>query len=188
MDWAAHANDAAALLYDQMAFDDAVEEAIKFAEDDGETLVIVTTDHGNANPAMMYGKDVNENFDRLQNFTQTNEWILNSITKNDTTSRVREIISEANNYSISVEQANSILNYYKGLEIPDTGLYNYKKLPFQLLSEIQKDFHSIGSISNNHSGDYVELAAYGPGSDLLKGFMKNTELHYMLLEAYAVSN
>lgn len=48
MDWAEHANDAAALLYDQMAFDDAVEEAIKFAEDDGETLVIVTTDHGNA--------------------------------------------------------------------------------------------------------------------------------------------
>ena len=84
VDWAAHANDPAGLLYDQIAFDDAVEEAIKFAEEDGETLVIITTDHGNANPGMMYGKDVNENFDRLQKFKGTNEMVLNSITKNDT--------------------------------------------------------------------------------------------------------
>ena len=57
----------------------------------------------------------------------------------------------------------------------------------QLLSEIQKEYTSVGWMSGNHSGDFVELAAYGPGSDLLKGFMKNTDLHYMLLEACEVS-
>ncbi len=186
VDWAAHANDAAAMIYDQMAFDEVVEEAISFAEKDGETLVIITTDHGNANPGIMYGKDVNENFGRLQHFTHTNEWILNQISKKDSSSRVREIINEANNYTISKVEANAILNYYKNLEKPESGLYNYKSLPFKLLSNMQKDYHSVGWMSDNHSADYVELAAYGPGSNLLKGFMKNTELHYMLLEACEV--
>ncbi|MGF1555438.1 alkaline phosphatase, partial [Paucihalobacter sp.] len=188
VDWAAHANDAAGLLYDQMAFDDAIEVAIKFAEEDGETLVVITTDHGNANPGMMYGKNVNENFDRLQTFKYTNEWILNNLTKDDSTTKVQDIIKEANNYTISNKQALFILDYYKNLEKLETGLYNYKNLPFKLLSIMQQDYHSIGWISDNHSGDYVELAAYGPGSHLLKGFMKNTELHYMLLEACDVAD
>ena len=186
VDWAAHANDASAMLYDQMAFDDAVESAIKFAEEDGETLVIVTTDHGNANPGIMYGENANENFDRLKSFKHTNEWILNSITQTDSIKKVQNIIQDANNYKISKGQAESILDYYKNLEKPEKGLYNYKKLPFKLLSEIQESYTSVGWMSGNHSSDYVELATYGPGSDLLKGFMKNTELHYMLLEACEV--
>ena len=186
VDWSAHANDPAGLLYDQIAFDDAAEEAIKFAEVDGETLVIITTDHGNANPGMMYGKDVNENFDRLQKFKGTNEMVLNSISKDDTASKIQDIVREYNDYGISKKQAKSILDYYKNLEKPEKGLYNYKNLPFKLLSEIQKDYTSVGWMSGQHSGDYVELAAYGPGSDLLKGFMKNTDLHYMLLKACEV--
>ena len=35
----------------------------------------------------------------------------------------------------------------------------------------------------DHSGDHVELAMYGPGSELLKPFVKNTDLHYLMLEA-----
>jgi len=39
-----------------------------------------------------------------------------------------------------------------------------------------------------HSADYVELAMYGPGSHLLKPFIKNTELHYLMLEAAEIEN
>ncbi|WP_282456434.1 alkaline phosphatase [Chitinophaga sedimenti] len=52
VDWAAHSNDAGALLYDQLAFDEAVGVALEFAKKDGSTLVIITTDHGNANPGL----------------------------------------------------------------------------------------------------------------------------------------
>lgn len=188
VDWAAHANDAGALLYDQMAFDDAVEVAMNFASKNGETLVIITTDHGNANPGMMYGKNVNENFDRLQQFKATNDWILHGITPDYTLNQVRERIEFANNYGISKEEAQLLLNYYKGLEKPEEGLYNYKNLPFKALAEIQQKYHSVGWISTNHSGDFVELAMYGPGSDKLKSFMLNTELHYLMLEAAEVEN
>ena len=186
VDWAAHANDAGALIYDQMAFDDAVEVAMKFAASNGETLVIITTDHGNANPGMMYGKNVNENFDRLQSFKYTNDWILQGITPTDTVNQVRERIEFANNYGISKEQAQSLLNYYTGLEKAEEGLYNYRKLPFKALSEMQQEYHSVGWISTNHSGDFVELAMYGPGSKNLKPFVRNTELHNFMLVAAEV--
>lgn len=154
VDWAAHANDAGALAFDQMAFDDAIEVAMEFAEADEETLVIITTDHGNANPGIMYGKNVNENFDRLQSFTHTNDWILQEITKDYSVEQVRERIEFANNYAISKAEAQSILNYYTDLEKPEEGLYNYKKLPFSLLTKIQQQYHSVGWISTNHQKFY----------------------------------
>lgn len=187
VDWGAHANDISALLYDQVAFDEAVKVAIDFAEKDGETLVIITTDHGNANPGVIYGKDANANFDSLQKFTQTNEWILNEIKPNFTATQVRDLVQQANSHAISEEEAKTILSYYDGLH-KEEGLYNYKKLPYKAFAEMQKARTSVGWISMDHSADYVELAMFGPGSQLLKPFVKNIDLHYLMLEAAEVEN
>ena len=46
IDWACHANDAAASIQDTVAFDAAVDEAVKFAQaHPQETLIVVTGDH-----------------------------------------------------------------------------------------------------------------------------------------------
>lgn len=188
VDWGAHANDIAALLYDQAAFDEAIKVAIDFAEKDGNTLVIITTDHGNANPGVIYGKDANNNFDSIQNYTHTNEWILNTIKPNNTVAQVREIVESANKTTLSEEDAKTILTYYDGLHKEEGGMYNYKKVPFKAFSQIQQKSNSVGWISMDHSADYVELAMFGPGSNLLKPFVKNTDLHYLMLEAAEVEN
>jgi len=187
VDWGAHANDIAAVLYDQVAFDEAVKVAIEFAEKDGETLVIITTDHGNANPGVIYGKNANENFDSIQKYTHTNEWILNSIKPTSTVAQVRELIDAANGSTLSEENARTVLGYYTSLE-KEEGLYNYRKLPFKAFAEMQKATNSVGWISMDHSADYVELAMFGPGSQLLKPFIKNTDLHYLMLQAAEVEN
>lgn len=187
VDWAAHANDISGLIYDQVAFDEAVKVAIDFAEKDKETLVIITTDHGNANPGVIYGKYANDNFDSIQKYTQTNEWILNQIKPESTISQVRELIEKANGHSISEEEAKIILGYYDGLH-KEEGLYNYKKLPYKAFAEMQQKTNSVGWISMDHSADYVELAMFGPGSELLKPFIKNTDLHYLMLQAAEVEN
>jgi alkaline phosphatase len=187
VDWGAHANDIAALLYDQAAFDEAIKVAIDFAEKDKETLVIITTDHGNANPGVIYGKNANENFDSIQNYTHTNEWILNEIKPDFTVAQVRELVNYANGKAPSDENAQKILSFYDGLH-KEEGLYNYKKLPFKTFSEMQKETNSVGWISMDHSADYVELAMFGPGSELLKPFVKNTDLHYLMLQAAEVEN
>ena len=187
VDWAAHGNDIAGLLYDQVAFDEAVKVAIDFADNDGETLVVITSDHGNANPGIIYGEHANNNFDSIQSYKNTNEWILNGIGKETSINSVKERIKYANGFSITNQEASTLLSYYNNLEVEE-GLYNPRHLPFKVLAEIQKKHNSVGWISMHHSADYVELALYGPGSHLLKPFVKNTELHYLMLEAAEVEN
>jgi len=187
VDWAAHGNDIAGLIHDQTAHDEAIKVAIDFAEKDNDTLVIITTDHGNANPGMIYGKKANEKFDTIQNYKHTNEWILNGLGKETSTSQVKERIEYANNFGVTDEEAKLILSYYTSIKSED-GLYNPRHLPFKELAQIQKQHNSTGWISMSHSADYVELAMFGPGSDLLTPFIKNTDLHYLMLEAAEVEN
>ena len=188
VDWAAHGNDIGGLIYDQVAFDEAIKVAIDFAEKDKNTLVIITTDHGNANPGVIYGKYANDNFDNIQKYKHTNEWLLNNIHPTSTLSQVKEVVDFSNGSSISDEDAKTVLSYYDGLHKEEGGLYNYKKLPFKPFAEMQQKTNSVGWISMDHSADYVELAVFGPGSQLLKPFIKNTDLHYLMLEAAEVEN
>lgn len=187
VDWAAHGNDITGLIYDQAAHDEAIQVAMDFAEKDGETLVIITTDHGNSNPGVIYGNKANDNFDAIQKYKHSNEWILKGFGKETSISQVKERVDYANNFSLTNEEAKLLLTYYSNLKT-EKGLYNPKHLPFKALAEIQKKHNSVGWISMHHSADYVELAMYGPGSQLLKPFIKNTDLHYLMLEAAEVEN
>lgn len=187
VDWAAHGNDVAGLICDQAAHDEAIKVAIDFAEKDKNTLVIITSDHGNANPGIVYGKEANNNFDSIQNYTQTNDWILNGIGKETSISQVTERIEYANKFILNEEEAKEILSYYTNIKLED-GLYNPRHLPLKVLGEIQKKRNSVGWISTDHSADYTELAMYGPGSELLAPFIKNTDLHYLMLQAAEVEN
>ena len=188
VDWAAHANDIAGLIHDQLAFDETIKVAMDFAEKDQNTLVIITTDHGNANPGNIYGADATKNFNSISNYKFTNEYVLNGIHSDFNLQQIKDWIAENNQISVSDEDAKHLLNFYKGLEKDEEGLYNYKKLPYKAFSEIQKKHNSVGWVSMDHSGDYVELAMYGPGSELIKPFVKNTDLHYLMLKAAEVEN
>ena len=184
VDWAAHANDIGGLLYDQIAFDEAIKVAIDFAKNDAETLVIITTDHGNANPGLFYGDKANQHFDAIQSFVQTNEWILNGISKSDSISKVIERVAFAQKIVLQKTEAEELLKHYEFLS--DDGLYNARKLPFKKLAQIQSNYTSVGWGSMDHSADYVELCMYGPGSELLPPFVKNTDLHDFMLYATAI--
>jgi alkaline phosphatase len=181
VDWAAHGNDIGGLIYDQVAFDEAIGAVLEFAEKDGNTLVIITTDHGNANPGLFYDDAANKNFDNIQNFKHTNEWVLKQIQKNDTAGRVTDLIANAQHIIITNDEANSLLKYYNA--IAEDGLYNTGNLPLRKLADIQQKYTCVGWGSMEHSADYVEVAAFGAGSNLLKPFVKNTDLHTLMLTA-----
>ncbi|MFN1219255.1 alkaline phosphatase [Chryseobacterium kwangjuense] len=183
VDWAAHANDIAALIHDQLAFDEAIKTVMDFAEKDQNTLVIITTDHGNANPGTIYGPDATKNFNSISNYQYTNEYILNAIRPDFNLQKMKDWIYETNKISLADDEARHLLSFYSGLEKQEAGIYNYKKLPFKAYSDIQKKHNSVGWISMDHSGDYVEVAVYGPGKELLPAFIKNTDLHYLMLKA-----
>lgn len=188
VDWGAHSNDIGGLIYDQIAFDEAIKVAMDFAEKDKETLVIITTDHGNANPAILYGKKADVEFDSLQKYTQTNEWILNNIYHDSSANYIKELVEAKTTNVITDDEAKVLMGYYNNLEKKEDGLYNYNKIPFHAFGEILSKHNSVGWVSMGHTGDLVELAMFGPGSEKLKPFVKNTDLHYMMLEAAEVEN
>jgi alkaline phosphatase len=183
VDWAAHGNDAPALLYDQLDFDEAVAVAMDFAVKDKETLVIITTDHGNSNPGLFGGNQASKNFEKLYTTTASNEWILNQINSDYNASQVVDLIMAYQNIALKTEDAELLLkNYRPG----DNGLYNTNNLPLLPLASMQSTHNSVQWAGNNHSGDYVELAMYGPGSEKSTGFVKNFELHNFMLEACGI--
>ncbi|WP_080054217.1 alkaline phosphatase [Spirosoma aerolatum] len=186
VDWGAHANDVGALLYDQLAFDDAVQVAVDFADRDGNTLVVITTDHGNSDPALLYGPQANANFDRIQQFRHTNEWILTGISKDSTPAQLIERIEAAQGIVIKADEAAGLLTHYSQLD--ETGVYNPRKLPYRQLAALQTAHTSVGWAGMDHTADFVELAMLGPGSEQLPGLVKNTDLHNFLLKAAEVDH
>ena len=52
MDHAAHANDIAGAVHDLLAFDDALVACLEFQQQQPETLIVVTTDHGTGNAGL----------------------------------------------------------------------------------------------------------------------------------------
>lgn len=185
VDWAAHGNDVAGLIYDQIAFDETVAAVMDFARKDGNTLVIVTTDHGNANPGLMYGKKADENFDRLQRFKHSNEWVFKQVNRDITSKQFIELIEFSQATILNNDEAKSITDKINQLSEEDAK--KYAKLPFDTLAEIQKKYTSVGWISTDHTADYVELTMHGPGSEMLKPFVKNYELHNFMLVACGVN-
>src|SRR5690606_2140123 len=162
-------------------FDNALAAAIDFAEKDGETMVVITTDHGNANPGLFSG---NDKFDKLQHFKQTNDWVLNSINKDFSSRKVIELVESAQGIVIKDEEAKEVLKHYNQLD--SGGLYNPNKLPFKTYAQILANYTGVSFGSTGHSADFVELAIFGPGSENLKPFVMNFEMHNFMLNAAEV--
>ena len=68
IDWACHANDAAASIHDTLAFDEAIAKAVKFYEKrPQETLIIVTGDHETGGMAIGFaGTQYSSFVDKIQ--------------------------------------------------------------------------------------------------------------------------
>lgn len=181
VDWAAHANDSPALLYDQIAFDEAIGVAIAFAQSRNDTLVIITSDHGNGNPGLMYGKKANEQFDGFQLIKASNDFVLKNIPLRSSASQIRDFVFQYQNWAPNQEQAQTLFECYNELSVDD--IANYRKLPFEAFAQYQKTHLGIGWISMEHTADLVELATFGPCHSPLKGFVRNFELHNWMLKA-----
>lgn len=189
VDHAAHGNDVAGLIYDQIAFDDAIAKAVAFAEERDDTLVLITTDHGNANPGLSGTgsgyRDSNDMFDRIQQFKHTNSWILSELDENSSRSEIKDRIYYATDIDIRDSEADVLL---KSLQGEFESVYRAQSSASAVIGSILANYVAINWVSGSHTSDYVELASLGPGSEVLKenGFVKNTDLFDLMIETVGV--
>lgn len=185
VDHAAHANDAPSLVREQLDFDRALGVVLAFMEGRDDTLLIVTTDHGNANPGLtLYGKRAVQGIERLSAAKHSFEWIEGRL------AALRTIDEKSAAAGALIEEAT-------GIKLPEEDLAFFQDAllakrmdaflpacsPFMILGSLLANHYGVRFLSPNHTSDYVEVTALGPGSDAVAGLMDNTDLYHVAIEA-----
>ncbi|MGE7673507.1 alkaline phosphatase [Lysinibacillus sp. NPDC094403] len=165
VDWAAHANDTIGIISDILSFDSAVKEAVDFAKEDGNTMVIAVTDHGNSGITM-------------GNANTTSTY---------STTPVSAFIAPLKKAKMTIEGALSQLNEDKSNIVEVAALYGLDDLSKDELATLTsaKDMGkvmvkmlanraNIGYTTGGHTGEDVYLYSFGPSK--ITGLVENTDL------------
>lgn len=193
VDHGAHANDAGSLLFEQMEFDNAIGAVAEFVKDRDDTLVIITTDHANANPGLtLYGRDSYTAFERLSKVRHSFEWLFAKADTNiayddpahpndsKTTSELPAAVLEATNVELKPAQVTQLMTAMKGKPTMPFAAMNGAT---SVLGQILANSLGVSFISPNHTADMVEVTAMGPGSENLMPAIDNIDLHAMMVTA-----
>jgi alkaline phosphatase len=206
VDWACHANDAGAAIYDVLAFDEAIKAAVDFARrHPDETLIVVTGDHETGGMTIGFaGTQYETFFDRVglqkRSYIAFNDEVLTPYKKN--TPRERANLADllpAIEGSFGID-FNSLSDYQKeqiefafrrsmgNEEIrPVTEdqylLYGgYEPLTVKLTQTLNQTA-GIGWTTYSHTGVPVPTFAYGIHQELFGGYYDNTDIFRKLASA-----
>ncbi|GIW74403.1 MAG: alkaline phosphatase [Phycisphaerales bacterium] len=189
VDHAAHANDACAMLHDMLAFDRAVGIALRYARKSNDTLVVVTTDHGNANPGLtVYNKAASDGLARIENARRSFAWIFDELRQRtgEPDITLARIVREAIGVQLEQEHArwaaDSIFD-----RVRRDG-FDQRNNASSVLGSVLANHLGVSFLSKNHTSDMVEAVAFGPGSEALPPLVHITDLHGLVTSAQAVAN
>jgi len=194
VDSGAHANDIGATLFEQLALDDAIGVVMDFVKDRDDTLVILTSDHGNANPGLngvggsftsksgAYGA-TGACFERLSRFRRTNSWILKDLNGETTPEQVFLRVKQGTGLELDDEDAELLC---KALRREHREAYRVNNAPIIALGQVLSNYVSIGWTGVAHTSDFTELAAFGPGCESIQGVVPNTHLFTVMKQALGI--
>ena len=182
VDHACHTCDAIGAFRDQIAFDEAVERCLDYQIKNPETLIIITTDHGNGNPGLngsgpgYSGSPIL--FDHLKEATASFSVMLDRMGKAPTTEQISKVITESTGYKVPVSKVEALVPFFEKKGDPLYGLLNSVVAQ---LGQVMGNHWGIGWTANMHTADYVPLTAIGPGAEKFTGFIQNTDVfhHYL---------
>lgn len=187
IDWAAHSNDIPAMLTEYLAFDKAVQTAIDFAKQNGETTVIILSDHGNS--GMSIGRKGLKDYTRvgMEGFfkniarVKTSARKLENMLQEAEPTAFKSIILDNTGIEITDEQLNTLLsskNYKENDYMKKDDSVNLSST----LVAIMKENHYFGFTTGGHTGEDVLLATYHPNGDIPQGMNTNLEINQYLCD------
>lgn len=174
-DWAAHVNDPIGMISDILAFDAAVAEALKFAEKDGNTMVIAVTDHGNSGISIG-NKNTTKGYDTtpvsayiapLKKAKMTLEGATNKL--KDDLSNVKEIAALYGLGDLTNDEKAKLKAAQKKTDVGP------------ILTKLLANRANIGFTTGGHTGEDVFLYSYGLGKPY--GFVQNTDIAKVMAKA-----
>lgn len=185
VDHAAHLNDIAGLLGDQLAFDDAVAAVLEKTAGRDDILVVVTSDHGNSNPGLSgVGNAYSEStrhFERIARMTSSHEKIFNEWQKirSSDTKQLDELIRKHLDFNLLPAESTALLDILNKHEVTE---WNHQlEKPEGLLGQFAGNHTGIGWVGTSHTSDSTLVSATGPQADRFSGIVINTDVftHFM---------
>ncbi len=183
IDHGCHANDLAAAIYDQIAFEEAVKVAIDFALKDGNTLVVVTADHATGGPALNGAGD--EYIDStaglrlLSGMKSTYAGLLTAMGGTPTASNVQQVVEAKLGIKLTAEEAQHVVDSLGGKH--PLGANVFMRNPSATLAHMLGNHTKVGWTSGNHTSEHVMVSAIGPGKEHFAGLTQNKDMFGIML-------
>jgi alkaline phosphatase len=193
IDHAAHNNDAAAMLAETIDFDEAVGAAHMFAKQHPNTIVLVTADHATGAPALsarysdearktLYPGD--DEFRRIGRQDASFEYIMFELSKEPSVQRLQTLVRNHAGVEITGEQARFILDA-KPISPFHVIKPQYRKFgyPTLALGRVLGVQYGTSWATAEHYASPLLLVGYGPRSQLLHGYIENTDIFRLMKTA-----
>jgi len=185
IDHACHRNDAPCALWDQLAFDDAVGVALEFSKDRDDTLIVVTTDHGNANPGLNgMGKgyrDSNACFERLAEFNASHDQMIGIAKGAGNSADIwHDVIKTHSGGRVDLDKSDAMAIANVAANKFDAELDDQQANIYGVLAQTIGNHTGIGWNGTTHTSDYVLVSAVGVGAQRFGGLQRNTDTFALL--------
>ncbi len=185
IDHAAHANDAASVIHDTLAFDDAVRVALNFAKQNPDTLVIVTADHETGGIALTKGTESGKlgyptalTLRRISKIKRSFESIKKAIKNAKSEEEIIKIMKDATGIEITPEEAAVIKKGKPWIKV-------YYNQPYDSMGRALCDDISVNWASGGHTVEPVYAFAIGPCSLNFNGIIDNTDVAKIMKMAFS---
>lgn len=202
IDWAAHANDAATVVKEIVAFQDAIRVAYDFyLEHPDETLIVVTADHDTGGMALgRTDKSFPPRLSLLDNQRMSkdsfNNWCRSLADADGNVDmewprmqdKLREAFGLWEEVELSEPQEKRLRKAFDDTFVNRTAtdtetLYQTFGEFTVTLFDILNEMYGVGWTTSYHTGNPVPVFAVGEGSEAFSRYLDNTEIPMLILQA-----
>lgn len=188
VDHAGHANDPATIVLEQLEFDRTIALVRKFAEADGDTMVVVTTDHGTGG-FMLNGADdgyekAGPRLLQMEECRGSFEAMEAAVNPNALQATIVDAVEKTLNFQLDSVDKKSLVDALAA--DGSQSMYGTSNAISNTLHHTLFKRYSVMWTSHNHTADLVEMAIFGPGKDCLPGFVENWQLHHSVRKILSI--
>jgi alkaline phosphatase len=163
IDWAAHDNDIVGVMSEMEDFEKAYKVAIDFAKKDGHTLVIATADHSTGGFTIGAEGQYNWFSSVIKTVKRTPNYMASEIVKG---AGVKETLTKYIELPLTTNEIRFVERAARTQKAKNID---------NAIEEIINTRSFTGWTTSGHTGEDVNVYAYGPGSERLRGQIDNTD-------------